>query len=400
MHMASLHRQTGKPNWFCAYSSWDVETQQARRHFKSTGTSDRREALQICNAWDKAARIGRRGKLTPDSARAIIAATVADVFAMSNRETLRTRSIREWCEAWLETKKLEAAVATVSRYEGILLRLERYLGGKFDKDIETLTAHDVGGFRDALAKDLSRASANLAVKTLRACLGSALKQGLISSNPASLVDRLKQRGESPRRPFTLPEIRRVLEVAEGSEWYGLALFGLYTGVRLSDLSKLTWRAVHMGNKTLSFLVQKTNQRMSIPLAKPLVAHLATLPAADDPDSPLFPKLQTKTPSKLSEGFRYVLADAGLANPPNKKSKGGGRNGSRAVSELSFHSLRHSFVSILKSTGANEAVAMALAGHETKAISQQYTSLDDETLRNAVAKLPDVTAKLEGKTATQ
>jgi site-specific recombinase XerD len=61
-----------------------------------------------------------------------------------------------------------------------------------------------------------------------------------------------------------------------------------------------------------------------------------------------------------------------------------------VSELSFHSLRHSFVSILKATGANEAVAMALAGHETRAISQQYTSLDENTLRTAVDKLPDVT----------
>jgi hypothetical protein len=40
----------------------------------------------------------------------------------------------------------------------------------------------------------------------------------------------------------------------------------------------------------------------------------------------------------------------------------------------------------------EAVAMALAGHETKAISQQYTHLDEATLRAAVEKLPDVTAQ--------
>jgi hypothetical protein len=34
--------------------------------------------------------------------------------------------------------------------------------------------------------------------------------------------------------------------------------------------------------------------------------------------------------------------------------------------------------------------MALAGHETKAISEHYTTLDDATLRAAVNKLPDVT----------
>jgi site-specific recombinase XerD len=94
---------------------------------------------------------------------------------------------------------------------------------------------------------------------------------------------------------------------------------------------------------------------------------------------------------LSEGFRSVLADAGLAERPNKRSTGKGRHAAREVSELSFHSLRHAFVSILKATGASQAVAMALAGHETKAISQHYTTLDDATLRAAVNKLPDVTA---------
>lgn len=49
------------------------------------------------------------------------------------------------------------------------------------------------------------------------------------------------------------------------------------------------------------------------------------------------------------------------------------------------------MSILKATGASQAVAMALAGHETEAISQHYTTLDDATLRAAVNKLPDVTA---------
>ena len=75
-----------------------------------------------------------------------------------------------------------------------------------------------------------------------------------------------------------------------------------------------------------------------------------------------------------------------------KVEGKGRNAARPVGELSFHCLRHSFVTFLKSTGANEAVAMALAGHETKAISQNYTHLDTATLREAINKLPNVTAK--------
>jgi hypothetical protein len=34
--------------------------------------------------------------------------------------------------------------------------------------------------------------------------------------------------------------------------------------------------------------------------------------------------------------------------------------------------------------------MALAGHETRAVSRNYTHMDEDVLRAAVDKLPDVT----------
>jgi len=387
--MASIHRQPRRPNWFCAFSIWDEGRGQWVRHFKSTGTANKKEALQICHTWARAAQAGRGGQLTPDAAREIIARGVADVFTAANRERLPSRSVRDWCVAWLQAKRLESASTTVSRYEGIVQRFTDYLGKKADRDIASLTAAEVAGFRDSLAKDLSRNSANLAVKTLRVCLGSAFKQGLLTNNPATKVDRLKARGESQRRPFTLAEIQRTLKAAAGSEWHGMTLLGIYLGARLTDCAWLTWRSVNLETETISFVAKKTGSRLSIPMASPLVDFFTALPAPEAPDAPIFPKLSTKSASKLSEGFRSVLADAGLAEPPNKRSTGKGRHAAREVSELSFHCLRHAFVSILKATGASEAVAMALAGHETKAISQQYTTLDEATLRNAVNKLPDV-----------
>ena len=387
--MASIHKQPGKPFYFCSFSTWDAEAGNSRRHFKSTATANKREAEQICATWARAAQTAKAGRLTPDSAREIIARGVADVFTAANREHLPSRSVRDWCAAWLVTKRLEAAENTVSRYSGIIERFTAFLGKKADRDIAGLTAGDVGGFRDALAMDLSRNSANLAVKTLRVCLGSAFKQGLVTSNPASKVDLLKVRGGVQRRGFTLKEIRRVLKAAEGSEWYGMTLAGLYCGARLGDIARLTWRSVDLSTGTLSFVARKTGSRVSVPMARPLADNLESLPAPDSPDAPVFPRLSKKTVSKLSEGFRSVLADCGLATPPTHRRTGKGLDAAREVSELSFHSLRHSFVSILKMTGANEAVAMALAGHTTQAVSQNYTHMDDDVLRAAVDKLPDV-----------
>ena len=51
-----------------------------------------------------------------------------------------------------------------------------------------------------------------------------------------LIKRLKK---AKRRPFTKPEIRKLLKVAD-FEWRGIILCGLYTGLRISDIALLTW----------------------------------------------------------------------------------------------------------------------------------------------------------------
>lgn len=149
--MASVHKAPGKPFYFCAFSTWDAEGSRWKRHFKSTGTANKREAAEICRTWDRAARAGRNGRLTPDSAREIIARGVADVFAAANREHLPSRSVRDWCAAWLDAKRLESATTTASRYEGIIARFTDFLGRKADRDVASLTAADVGGFQRGAA---------------------------------------------------------------------------------------------------------------------------------------------------------------------------------------------------------------------------------------------------------
>jgi len=386
--MASVHKQAGKPYWFCSYSTGTGL--ERKRHFKSTKTVDKQEALEVCRAWEQAAKIGRTGKLTPETAREVIARGVADVFTASNSETMPNSSVRAWCRQWLDAKQIEAEPSTVTRYGYVIEHFAAFLGTKAERDIASVRPSDIARFRDQQARDLSRNTANLGIKVLRACFNAAFKQGIITANPATVVDRLKQRGECKRRPFTLSELRRVLDAAEGSDWYGATLTGLYTGARLSDVTRLTWRAVDLQQNTVVFVAKKTGKRMLLPLAKPLSEHLASLPSTDDPNAPLFPSLAKLTVGQLSDGFHGVLVSVGMAQARNHKSTGKGRNTARPVAELSFHSLRHSFVSILKSTGANEAVAMALAGHETKAISQNYTHLDTATLRGAVDSMPDVT----------
>jgi integrase len=93
---------------------------------------------------------------------------------------------------------------------------------------------------------------------------------------------------------------------------------------------------------------------------------------------------------LSNQFGDILAEAGLVDARSHKADentGKGRATRRAVSEISFHSLRHTNVSLLKNAGVSDAVAQDLVGHESAEVSRLYTHIEDKAKRDAVDKLP-------------
>lgn len=71
--MATLYKRDRSPFWYCAYFAPD-----GKRLWRSTGEIDRKKAEAVARTWDKAIVFGAAGSLTPEKAREIIAAGVAD----------------------------------------------------------------------------------------------------------------------------------------------------------------------------------------------------------------------------------------------------------------------------------------------------------------------------------
>jgi integrase len=179
----------------------------------------------------------------------------------------------------------------------------------------------------------------------------------------------------------------------------MVLFGLYTGQRLGDIASLTWQNVDLQSRELRLQTEKTGRRQIMPLAAPVIRYLEALPSSDDPAAPVFPKCsatvtQSGRAAVLSSQFYGILVSAGLAKkrPAHRKGKGKGigKAGTRDVSPLSFHCLRHTATSLLKAAGVSDSIAMEFVGHESSSVSRQYTHIPTEALRKAAAKLPDVT----------
>jgi integrase len=297
-------------------------------------------------------------------------------------------------ESWLKRKELEAGEKTHSRYSTVAAQFTGHLGAKAKRDIASVTAADITRFRDTLAKRVTTGTVNVSLKIIRSAFAQARRDGLIDVNEAERVTLLKRKDRFERRPFTLPELRRILEVAT-DEWRGMILFGIYTGQRLGDIAALTWQNLDLQREELRLVTGKTGRRQIIPLAPPLLRYVEALPAGDKPDAPLFPRIydiaqRHQHAGNLSNEFFNTLVAAGLAQKKTHKTTGKGRAAKREQNEISFHSLRHTATSLLKSAGVSDAVAMEFVGHDSATVSRQYTHISTEALKHAAAKLPDVT----------
>ena len=237
-------------------------------------------------------------------------------------------------------------------------------------------------------------TANLYLKIIKMVFRSARLDGYLWQDPAEGVKTVKNREPLTRRPFTLDELRAILAVAD-AEWQSLIKFGLYTGQRLSDLASLTWSQIDLSREEIRITTRKTVKPLLIPIAAPLREDLLSQPTGDNPKAPVHPRAyaiihaQNGRVGTLSNQFTELLVAAGFREPRDHQSRGIGRGGKRVGMDTSFHSLRHTAVSLLKDAGIPDAVVMALVGHESAAMSHRYTHVGKEALSRAAQSLPEI-----------
>ena len=387
--MASIHKRPGRSRFYwAAYYRED-----GRRAQRSTKTTDRKRALRIANDLEDA----HQRKLTEGQMRRVL----SDLNERLVGQPLASASLKDFAASWLKRKKGKVETVTFQMYQGALADFVDALPSKAGLGLQYVTVADIASWRDKCAAKATPRTANNKLKIVRTFFQTAWRDGYITENPAARVGTLAT-ADSTRRPFTLSELKQLLAIAN-DEWRGMILAGLYTGQRLKDIASLTWANVDLERKEIALSTSKTGRRQIIPIAKPLLAHLATMPAGDDPRAPLFPTahpygMKPGGKSHLSQGFYELLVDANLATArlPKRKSLGVGRAAPRKKSEITFHCLRHTATSLLKNAGVSEAVARDLIGHDSAEVSQQYTHIDAESKRAAVELLPDVTDSAKGR----
>jgi integrase len=402
--MASVYLNAKKSQYWIG--CFTVDGKQVQR---STRTTDKTAAEAIAATWEIVGGKALTGDLTEEYLRD----TNSFILRLAGRDDGQIPTIREWLNSWVENARLSLSDGTYKRYHGIKDHLFDLLGKKIDKSLQTLSQNDIETFRQYLLdRGLSRKSVNLGLKALRRCLNRALPQNYIASNRAMAVDLvLKEEGpEFGKRPFTGPELARIMAAAPTTEWLNLMKCGYYLGDRIGNLVKLRFEYFNLAEGLLRYTPgkQRTGAKLKI-IEIPLHPEISTLIAGFGKTSgPVFPTLCKKRvggKTGLSLSFRAIMDAAGIvykskAPRPSNAPRG---KGGRTVHELGFHSLRRSFNSDLANKGVSQEIRQLLIGHASKTVNDGYTTMQRRILSEAVNKLSslhDLANSGDGQKSTQ
>jgi integrase len=378
--MASVHKKKGSQYWFAFF-----KIQSGKLVSRSTKERDRKKAERIAELYEDAYRKRRTAQQ--------IKSVLNTVLKTDYSESLPVATVRNFFKSWLDAKRPETAESTFDFYTQTINSFLTHLGNQADLEIGSIARKDIVAYRNCLVPKLSSTTVNHRIKTLRMIFKAATRDSFITENPVEYVEAIKKSGQINRRPFTIPELKAVLAVAQG-EWRSLILLGFYTGQRLGDLALLEWRSIDFERNEIRLVTRKTGKTLLIPMAPPLREYLLSVSHLNDvqlihPKSCASVNRSRGRVASLSNQFSDLLAQAGLRKKIVHTNTGKGRNTARQGSELSFHCLRHSAVSLLKDAGIPQAVVMELIGHDSIDASHRYTHVGEDALKKAAAAFPEL-----------
>jgi integrase len=346
---------------------------------KSTKQRDRKKALEVCLAIERAENYAKNGTLTEQAAKKII----GEILERTTGEPLHNHKIRDWLNHWLDMKEQVRASKTTARYRQVIRDFVASLGNRANLALAHITPKDVLTYRNSIiAANKTARTANLSVKVVSAALNAAVRQGYLPTNPATAVESLEVNA-AERAPFTPAQLSKLLRVASG-DWRSAILLGYYTGARLGDVANMRWEAIDWRNKVIRFTPSKTKKPVAIPLHRDLEREL--LRSVGIGRASMFPSLAGKdTGGKhgLSGRFAAIIEKAGIQG---KRTQA---NGGRTLSTLSFHSLRHSFNSALANAGVSQEIRQKFTGHASVEMNAIYTHHELAPLRTAIGRIPSV-----------
>ena len=283
---------------------------------------------------------------------------------------------REFCKSPTLTKHIrETQERGLKKFIRFLESTPRYEKFKDSLKMKQLTPEMVGAFVEYLKANGKGDGPKAYFRMFKRMVTAAVDKDLIKKNPCRGFV-IKNDNMTLQKEILLPEeIDRLVATrfdGEKTEIHRAFIFGLYTGARWCDTSKLTYRNVDYTTKTLRFQQQKTKGHSNcswviVPLNDTLI-RLIGQPEGDDYDERIF-----KLPL-YDTCNRYLGKWVKLAGIKKK---------------ISWHCARHSFAVNVLNRGANIKTVSSLLGHTSLKMTERYLHVVDSLKQDAIDSLGEI-----------
>ena len=309
------------------------------------------------------------------------------------------------CSSRLKSCKRYSAGAipkdsTVDVYHGYFMRFAEWMKEYCPEvyQLSNVTPEIADEFIGELQRKLAAGTVNKYRAFFIAFFHALNNDGKISirRNPFATVERLEEDVNS-RRELSVPELQRIIETAEG-DLKLLLQVGTFTGLRLGDCCKLLWNEIDLAMGLIRRKPRKTSRKtgalVTLGIPVPLFQALNAVPEAER-SGYLLPRFAglylaphgTGAVTRIIQrhfktcGIELYASGTGAKYHYEGKKKVYDES-RRAVLQVGFHSLRHTWISLHAMHGTPQAVIQQAAGHANPAMTEHYTHVSEEAARIA------------------
>jgi integrase len=274
------------------------------------------------------------------------------------------------------------------RNRGVWLAAVKYLedyapgGDVVFKDVDN---DFIEGFRNYLLNAYSLKSPKLKLSLnsaysyfgkVCAALNQAYKNGFLSDNVAGGIKPISR--PQTKKEYLMPdEIKKLNETpCDDPTLKRAAMFSVFTGLRYSDVEKMTWRELEYipeQGYSINFIQQKTQEAEELPISE--TAYKFTGGRKD-------PRKMPDQDERVFKGLKYSPAQNAILKKWIKDAD--------INKNITFHSFRHTYATLQVYFGTDLYTVSKMLGHKSIETTKIYAKIADEMKRKAANKMDFLT----------
>lgn len=278
-----------------------------------------------------------------------------------------------WFKGQAEQEKKKRSIGSRNNWMSVCQHLENFSGGSLP--VSEVTENFCKQFKEYLAS-ASSLNTNRSVKTklahnsaagyftvFKTAIKRAADAKVLEINPTERIKRITVK-ETQREFLTLDELQALAKTdCDLPDLKRAALFSALTGLRYSDIEKLTWSEVHSNKDehSLRFTQQKTEGVETLPISESAYALLG-----EREEGKVFPDLAYSAWQNLK--LQQWCFRAGITR------------------SITFHAFRHTFATLQLSMGTDLYTISKMLGHRSISTTQIYAKVVDKAKREAAEKI--------------